>query len=160
MIQRIQSVYLLLVSIAGALMFIYPFVSLVPDSTGADPAIYFVSSLNIEVLLNGKSAVFMRLWPMVILNMIIITFALFALLQYKKRKTQIIYSHILLFLILGQIALIAFDVNTLNTAVGAGHSISFTVFTLLPLLQILFTRLATSAIKGDEALVRSADRLR
>ena len=61
---------------------------------------------------------------------------------------------------MGEIGLIIFDVNTLNNAVGAGHSISYTVFTLFPILQLVFTRLATSAIKSDEALVRSADRLR
>ncbi|MFN0189941.1 MAG: DUF4293 family protein [Bacteroidia bacterium] len=31
---------------------------------------------------------------------------------------------------------------------------------MFPILQIVFTRMATSAIKSDEALVRSADRLR
>ena len=160
MIQRIQSLYLFLVAVAGIFMFIYPFVSLVPDTTGADPSIYYVSSLKIEVLLNGASSVFMRLWPMVILNTIIVAFALFVIFQFKKRKTQIVYTYFLLFLLMGEIGLIIFDVYTLNNAVGAGHSISYTVFTLFPSLQIVFTRMATSAIKRDEALVRSADRLR
>lgn len=160
MIQRIQSVYLLLVALAGIFMFIYPFVSLVPNTPDAAPSIYYMSSLKIEVLLNGTSSVFMRLWPMVVLNTVIIAFALFTLIQFKNRKVQITYTYFLLFLLIGELALIVYDVNSLNNAVGAGHSISFTVFTLLPILQILFTRLATSAIKKDEALVRSADRLR
>ncbi len=160
MIQRIQSVYLLLVAIAGIFMFIYPFVSLVPNAPSADPSIYYMSSLKIEVLLNGTSSVFMRLWPMVILNTVIVAFAFFTMIQFKNRKVQISYTYFLLFLLVGEIALIAYDVNSLNNAVGAGHSISFTVFTLLPILQIVFTRLATSSIKKDEALVRSADRLR
>lgn len=160
MIQRIQSVYLLLVALAGIFMFMYPFVSLVPNTPDADPSIYYISSLKIEVLLNGTSSIFMRLWPMVILNTVIIAFALFTLIQFKNRKAQITYTYFLFFLLIGEIALIVYDMNSLNTAVGAGHSISFTVFTLLPILQIVFTRLATSAIKRDEALVRSADRLR
>lgn len=160
MIQRIQSVYLLLVALAGIFMFMYPFVSLVPNTPNADPSIYYMSSLKIEVLLNGTSSVFMRLWPMVILNTVVIAFAIFTLIQFKNRKAQISYTYFLLFLLIGEIALIVYDVNSLNNAVGAGHSISFTVFTLLPILQIVFTRLATSGIKKDEALVRSADRLR
>jgi hypothetical protein len=160
MIQRIQSVYLLLVALAGVLMFMFPFVSLVPSTQDAYPAIYHMSSLKIEELLNGTSSVFMRLWPMVVLNTVIIAFALFVIFQFKNRKSQITYTHFLLFLLLGEIGLIVYDVNSLNTAVGDGHSISFTVFTLLPVAQLVLTRLATTAIKKDEALVRSADRLR
>lgn len=160
MIQRIQSVYLLLVALSGIFMFIYPFVSLVPNTPDADPAIYYMSSLKIEVLLNGTASVFMRLWPMVILNTVIIAFALFTLVQFKNRKSQIAYTYFLFFLLMGEIILIIYDMNSLNNAVGAGHSISFTVFSILPVLQIVFTRLATTAIKKDEALVRSADRLR
>jgi Domain of unknown function (DUF4293) len=160
MIQRIQSVYLFIVALAGIFMFIYPFVSLVPNTQDADPSIYHMSSLKIEVLLNGAASVFMRLWPMVVLNTVVIAFSIFTLIQFKNRKTQISYTNFLMFLIIGEIVLIAYDVNNLNNAVGAGHSISFTVFTFLPILQIVFTRLATSAIKKDEALVRSADRLR
>jgi len=160
MIQRIQSIYLLLVAIAGIFMFIYPFVSLVPDGSSADPAIYHLSALKVEILNNGISSVLMLPWPMVLLNTLIISFSCIVIMQYKKRKTQIVFTHLLLLLLIGQIILIGYDVNKISYVAGVGHSVSFTVFTLFPILQIIFTRLATSAIKKDDNLVRSADRLR
>ncbi|MBL7923895.1 MAG: DUF4293 domain-containing protein [Bacteroidia bacterium] len=160
MIQRIQSVYLILVALAGILMYFFPVVSLVPSGAEAEPVIYHLSALKVETLLNGSSSLLMRYWPMVLLNALVIAFAALVVMQYKNRKKQITYTHMLLLLVLAQIVMIIYDVDLLLKVAGGAHMISYNAFSILPLLQILFTRLATSAIKKDEDLVRSADRLR
>lgn len=160
MIQRIQTIYLALVALAGILMYFFPFVSLVPETANADTVIYHVSALQVELLNNGVSSVFMRYWPMVILNTLIVAFSVYVILMYKTRSKQIKLSHLLLILILAQLTLVVYDVSSLKHVAGEGYMISYNVFSLLPLLQIVCTRLAAAAIRKDEALVRSADRLR
>ena len=160
MIQRIQTIYLALTAICGLLMYFFPLVSLVPANASAEPVIYHLSALEVNVITNGTSNVLMRLWPVVVLNALTIAFAVFTILQFKSRVKQIRFTHFLLILQLIQIVFIVFDVEKLSTVAGEGHMITFGVFSVLPALQLLFTRLATGAIKKDEALVRSADRLR
>lgn len=98
--------------------------------------------------------------PTLILTAVIIAFSVVTILQFKKRLQQIKFTHLLMILLIAQVLLLAFDVEQLRGVAGEGYMISYNVFTILPVLQIIFCRLATAGIKKDEALVRSADRLR
>jgi len=160
MIQRIQTIYLALTAICGLLMYFFPLVSLVPANELAEPVIYHLSALEVKVIANGTANILMRLWPVVVLNAITIAFSVFTILQFKQRVKQIRMTHFLLILLLIQIVFIVFDVEKLSKVAGTGHMMTFGLYSVLPLLQLLLTRLATGAIKKDEALVRSADRLR
>ena len=95
-----------------------------------------------------------------VLNAFPISFAVYTIIQFYSRVKQIRFTHFLLILQLIQILVIVFDVEKLSNVAGQAHMITFGVFSVIPALQLLFTRLATGAIKKDEALVRSADRLR
>jgi hypothetical protein len=109
---------------------------------------------------NGTESMLVRYWPTLILTAVIIAFSVVTILQYKKRLQQIKFTHLLMILLIAQVLLLAFDVEQLRGVAGEGYMISYNVFTILPVLQIVFCRLATAGIKKDEALVRSADRLR
>ncbi len=160
MIQRIQTVYLLCTAICGILMYFFPLVSLVPSDETASPAIYHISALDVKVIEDGNASILMRLWPVVILNALIIAFSVFTLLQFRQRVKQIRYTHLLLLMILAQLVFLIFDVEKLSKVAGPGHMMTMGIYSVLPLLQLICTRLATGAIKKDEALVRSAYRLR
>jgi len=160
MIQRIQSVYLLAVAVAGILMYFFPLVSLVPSSVSSSPVIYHMSVLQVEMLSGGQTSVYIRYWPSLILNAFIIAFSVYVILQYKKRPFQIKCANILMLLLIAELAILAFDVERLKSSAAPDHMTTYNVFTAIPIIQVILARLALSGIKKDEALVRSADRLR
>ena len=160
MIQRIQSVYLLLVAVIGVLLYGFPLVSLVPSQAGSSPAIYHLSALQVESLVNGTSVLYVRYWPTLILNALIIAFSVFTILQYKKRSFQLKCANGLMLMILVLLVLLALDIERLRSGAAASHMITFNVYTALPVIQVILVRMAAGGIKKDEALVRSADRLR
>lgn len=160
MIQRIQSVYLLLVAFCGLAMYFFTVVSLVPESVSSDSSVYHFNAMQVERISNGTSEVLMRPWPILVLNTLLVAGAVYVLLQFRNRALQIRLTHVLFLGVLAELVLILFDAESLKSSAGMGHMLSFNVWSTLPVLMLFFTRLALAAIKRDEALVRSADRLR
>lgn len=160
MIQRIQSIYLLAVAISGILMYFFPLVSLVPSAASASPVIYHLSALQVEILDGGQTSVYVRYWPSLILNAFIVAFSVYTILQFRKRPFQVKCANVLLLLIIAELALMAFDVERLKSSAAPDHMTAYNIFTAIPIIQVILARMAVSGIKKDEALVRSADRLR
>lgn len=136
MIQRIQTVYLALVFIvSGILSLVFP---LWKDATGID---YHVGRNTIYVLLFGLST----------------ALSVFSIFSYKKRQTQFVYNRlniILNFILLGLFVYQSLNLSgeTLVSEKGIGM--------FLPIVSIILLALANKAIKKDEDLVKSADRIR
>lgn len=160
MIQRIQSLYLLLVAFCGLAMYFFTVVSLVPEKVSADNSVYHFNALQVERISNDASELLMRPWPILVLNALLVAGAVYVILLYRNRTSQIRFTHILFLGALAELVLILFDAESLKSSTGMSHMLSFNAWSLLPVLMLLFTRLALAAIKRDEALVRSADRLR
>lgn len=136
MIQRIQSIYLVLAFIvSGVLSLILP---LWKDAAGNE---VLVGHSTLYVLLFGLSA----------------ALSIISLLSYKKRQTQFVYNRlniILNFILLGLFVYQSLNLSgeTLVSEKGIGM--------FLPIVSILLLALANKAIKKDEDLVKSADRIR
>lgn len=160
MIQRIQSVYLGLIALISVSLFFLPVVSLVPVSAGADQAIYHLSYMKAEMWLGGAVSVLVWFWPLVLLNILVALLTVWILLQYRKRRLQLRLSQLLFLLLVVLLVVVVYEVDVIGKTAGAGHRTTFSVFAALPVLQLFLCRLAARAIKKDEALVRSADRLR
>ncbi len=136
MIQRIQTIYILISAlILGSLYIWFPKVQ---DAAGA---------LVIE-----------RNEPLV-LGLIIgsVLLAIIAILNFKKRQSQFVFNRlniILNFVLLGVFVYRSLKVSgeTLVSEKGIG--------VLFPIISIVFLVLANKAIKRDEDLVKSVDRLR
>lgn len=136
MIQRIQSVYLLLVIIiSGALPF---FVTLWKDAEGA--AVVTLDEPIVFGMYAGSSAL-----------------AIIALFAFKNRKLQFVLGRIniiLNFILLGLFVYwslrVPGEMNISEKGIGM----------LLPIISIVFLVLANKAIMRDENLVKSVDRLR
>ena len=137
MIQRIQTIYLLLAFVVTGVL---PF--FIPLWTMADGKDYFFMQNQVYVVVLGLST----------------TLSLLSIISYKKRQNQFVIGR--LNMILNLILLGLFVYRSLNlsgeTLVVSEKGIGM----FLPIVAIVLLVLANKAIKKDEDLVKSVDRLR
>ena len=135
MLQRIKTVYIILASIcSGCLSF------LLPLWTVAD-ASYFAVDFKVYIALFMVSALL----------------SVVAVFKFKSRQTQFVLCR--LNIILNLILLGLFVYRLLNLP-GALEDAEKGIGLFLPVISIVLLVLANKAIKKDEALVKSVDRLR
>jgi peptidoglycan/LPS O-acetylase OafA/YrhL len=139
MIQRIQSVYLLLVVLLSIMLFFMP--------------VYSVESVEKP---HDFKIVFSTLY--VILNLVIAILALITIFLYKNRNLQVKLSNLNMLLICIFVGAIFYFAPQAKIDIDA--RVNYAIGCYFPLVQLAFTFLAIRAIRKDEQLVRSADRLR
>lgn len=150
MIQRIQTLYLLLVVILGTLLcFFSPVQFLLPDGTE-------------YIALHAFDK-----WPLAVMSVSIPLLALVIIFLFKRRLLQARLNIVNVILCLGYYALVALYVafvvkgyEPIDEIVLAGAEWYLNVWAAIPLVNIVLTMMATRRILKDEALVRAADRLR
>jgi hypothetical protein len=137
MIQRIQTIYLILAFvITGILPFLFPL------WTMSDGKEYFFMQNQIYVIILGLST----------------TLTVLSIFSYKKRQNQFVIGR--LNMILNLILLGLFVYRSLNIS---GETVLVSekgIGMFLPIIAIVLLVLANKAIKKDEDLVKSVDRLR
>ena len=132
---RIQTLYLILASVfSGILSFIFPF--------------HILNDIPIEIT---------KQYEYLILFLISTLLSVVSIFQYKKRQTQFILDR--LNMILNIILLGLFFYRSLNIS-GEYYNSEKGIGFLLPVFTIVFLVFANKAIKKDEELVKSVDRLR
>lgn len=136
MIQRIQTVYLFLASIAAIAFLFIPFGTIAYQGK--------------DMLLKGNMNPIFD-----VIVGIIITIAIIAIFLYKNRKNQ---SLLVLINIILSILFIGFEVFGAYT--HQKDNFHFSIGFILPVFVLIFNVLAYTAIKSDEKLVKSMDRLR
>ena len=146
MIQRIQSLYLLLAAGAGiATWFLDLFKATLNDNTVS----YF----------NAQSS-----YLVFVVYMLIVALALFCIFLFKNRKLQFRLTVLNIFLAIGAIALQYFKVQDFTNSLQASgkliSSSSYLPGAFLPVLILIFLILAARGIYKDEKLIKSLDRLR
>src|SRR5690606_23951330 len=135
MIQRVQTIYLALAFIvSGILSLVFPLWSV----NGVN---FRVGESTSYALMFGASA----------------ALSIISIFSYKKRQTQFVYNRlnmILNFILLGLFVYQSLNLSgeTLVSEKGIGM--------FLPIVSIILLALANKAIKKDEDLVKSADRIR
>ncbi len=147
MIQRIQTLYLLISAILIGLLFLLPFAEIAMDGV-----IYLFNYRGI--LLDGT----LKENGMAISVLMGIILALhgYAMLSFKNRIRQI---RVVVFTMLITIGLFGmFFFFTYYSFKGA--EISFKISMAFPLVAVILDYLAIRAIGKDEALIRSIDRIR
>ena len=175
MIQRIQTLYLLLVVILGTLLCIFsPVEFLLPGATD------YVSLHALDK------------WPLAVMSIAIPLLALVTIGMYKRRLLQVRLNIMNVVLCLGYYALLAlyvayivkgyeplgavnYQLSTVNCQLSTINCQLSTVncqlstvncewyltmWSAIPLVNVVLTMMATRRILKDEALVRAADRLR
>jgi len=158
MIQRIQTVYLFLAFIAIALLFAFPLAEFFSE-TGA----YIFSITGLKNMVPGepdafKSIVFL---PMIIVAAGIALLSLYTIFQYKKRPLQVKLTSAGVFASIALIMGIFFIyIPIIEKKINIVPNYLDSIGIYLPLIALVFMVMANRAIKRDEKLVRSADRLR
>ena len=150
MIQRIQTLYLLLVVVLGTLLCLFsPIQFLLPEGTD------YVSLLVLDK------------WPMAVMTIASPLLALVTIFLFKRRLLQARLNVVNVILCLGFYALLALytayiikGYETLGEMTMVGADWYLSVWAAIPLVNIVLLMMATRRILKDEALVRAADRLR
>jgi cytochrome c biogenesis factor len=155
MIQRIQSVYLLLAAIFSGLCFTGNIVKF-SDNPGNILAVRPISLVRIT----GNTLIehIEKLFPLTVLLIVIPIVSITTIFLYKNRKRQkILTSGLIALIILLIITLIYYSVTILHN-----YNVTFSpgIIMLFPVFMLIFTYLAYRGIRKDEELVRSCDRLR
>ena len=158
MIQRIQTVYLSLAFVAIALLFAFPLANFFSE-TGA----YVFSVTGLKNMVPGEVDAFkpVLFLPIIIVAAGIALIALYTIFQYKNRLFQIKLTNIGVLLAIALIMGIFFlyiPMIEKKIAIVPDYSKAFGIY--LPLVALVFLVMANRAIKRDDKLVRSADRLR
>ena len=154
MIQRLQSVFLILASGIVALLFVesFPFATITGGASMLDDA---DQAMLADGVFNVKDHI-----VLLILSVLGVLIPLIVLFLFKSRPVQLKINRIcialLILLLVLSVILLYRDYNLM--AVGTEVSIEYGY--LFPLLAILLLVLAQRYISKDERLVRSADRLR
>jgi hypothetical protein len=153
MIQRIQTVYLLLaLFLTGDLFFINL------ANLASETATYNLLYSGIEEVSSIPSTTVMPANALTILlgmTVLLITIIIF---MFKKRLLQIRIAGLTLGLLVGLSGLIFYFGKAGAKELAA--EVSYTPAIVLPLIAIIFIIMAIRAIGKDEALVKSLDRIR
>lgn len=162
MIQRIQSAFLFLAALCLSVIFMFPVVEF---NVRATPLPMYVTGFPPESLYN---AVVQKYWFLLFSLLLIatITLLLVALFSYKKRPRQLKLCSVSFFLTIIFLVLLCFLPDVIAGCIepgigkGAAKIVKLQWPVILPVLSLALNYLAVRFIRKDEALVRSADRLR
>jgi hypothetical protein len=150
MIQRIQSVFLLLAVIVQTVFIFLPLA-------------YFVSpDMDAQMLVSGvvdDEGLLMTTISLFILSILIVLISLATLFLYKKRTVQMFLCIDNIILNLGLIAVIVVLAHYFSKS-SAAVSSSYSWAIIMPGISAILHALAFRAIRKDENLVKSQERLR
>ena len=155
MIQRIQTVYLLLVS---ALFTALLFLPLAVISSGAVTYTFGVDGLQTTTT---PAEMAYSTWALFALAVLIALLPVIVIFLYKKRIRQLRICIFNTFLIIGFCALIVFFIWQFKTSPDLPNCKVFLRFWVsFPIVALILNYLAIRNIGADEAMIRSLERLR
>ena len=139
MLQRIQTIYLILAAVVtGVLPFVFPLWKLQSGTELTE--FYFMMEMSYAALF-GLST----------------TLSIVSILGFKKRQNQFVMGRLNIILNLFLLGLFVYRLLTLSGETTVSEK---GIGMFLPIVAIVFLVLANKAIKKDEDLVKSVDRLR
>ncbi|NVO20267.1 MAG: DUF4293 domain-containing protein [Bacteroidetes bacterium] len=157
MIQRIQTIYLSLAIIALGILFFFPLASFLSDLSYLK---FYITGVKNMAPGGDVPLSMMYVLPLVLLVIAVLFISVMSLLQYKNRPRQIKFTSIAVMLnILAILAILFVYVPIIERKTGVKPDYGY-LGIYLPVISLLFLVLANMAIKRDEKLVRSSDRLR
>ncbi|MDC1106929.1 DUF4293 domain-containing protein [Prolixibacteraceae bacterium] len=153
MIQRIQSLFLLLSAIVMAGLFVP---TLAWIKTKSETFAMELTKFTPQLPLNDADSA--SLMPLVIFVCLIIILSLVTIFMYSNRVMQIRITVINLILKLGVVG-VAYFYAVASAALIQGE-VMVNYVLVFPVIALIFDYLAIRSIGKDEALVRAADRIR
>ncbi|NND76978.1 MAG: DUF4293 domain-containing protein [Flavobacteriales bacterium] len=159
MIQRIQTVYLVLSAILLSLMFFFPIAEIKGDVQSYEFSAFGFASVAEDP--DALPAIIeTNVVPLYVWIGILVALIIFSIAQFKKRKTQLKLNRLIFLLTVGLIVFLFYEADrsvelfssSTNPLYKAGL---YFAFAALPLLF-----LANRGIKKDEDLIKSLERIR
>ena len=162
MIQRIQSILLLLSAIAMGLMLFFPLwqkVSIDPPEEARLDAFH----LSYDVLspaTGSKQSILKNTFYIALLGSLSAVISLYSIFQYKNRLRQIQLGSLNSLLIGMTLGLSTYFVLKAETLLEPTRQGNYLLGFYLPLASLLFNFTANRFIRKDEKLIKSMDRIR
>ncbi|NVN95208.1 MAG: DUF4293 domain-containing protein [Bacteroidetes bacterium] len=147
MLQRIQTVYLMLAFIASALLFTKLPIAIFPFPNGGD----------IPFIILGKYEV-INILPLILLNGALALLCFISVCLYGNRPLQ--FRLTMIGFLINVIFIIAIFFTADNMQNQVKVEAQYKLGAILPLISMVLLILASKAIRKDEKLVKAADRLR
>lgn len=145
MIQRKQSIWLLLAALCSAGVFLFPL---------------YKGEIKAGDVLQGKALMVPEHFPFVLIAAVMSVLPLVTIFMFRDRKRQVRMSAMGIVANLSFISLMLVTVTRLQSATPPVLSGSYGVGSVIPVMSIILLVMAILGIRGDEKLVRSVDRLR
>lgn len=156
MIQRVQSLYLLLITVLMSFLLIRPYADLTLDS---GESLLFRAHAVIMTYGNDLWEVYRTSVPVVLLALITGLISFCTIFFYNQRTLQIKICLLNAVLIIILIAVMLVYYLTIRNNLDIVR-ITFRIAMIYPVLSLIFCILAVRAIRRDEILVNSYNRLR
>ncbi len=159
MIQRIQSVFLLLAAICLTLTLFFPLAEVVAQTEKITLSAFNLTHLKINASGNEevvKEEQIIYVAGIIIVAIIVIFYSIF---QYKNRMKQIMLGALNSLLIGAALGLTLYLLFQISDEVKSGTRNFLLAFYLFP-VALIFNSVANRFIRKDEKLVRDADRIR
>ncbi|MBN1157979.1 MAG: DUF4293 domain-containing protein [Bacteroidales bacterium] len=156
MIQRVQSVYLLLVTV---LMSIFLVSSYAEITTDLNQTISFYTHAVQKYVATDASVTVMRTLPLVVLVLLTGIISFVNIFLFHKRILQIRICVLSSLLLVVQLVLICFYYSGIKSDFAPDQP-AFRIPVIFPVISIILNFMAYRAIHHDEALVNSYNRIR
>lgn len=147
MLQRLQSLYLLVAIVPYVLLFFFP----IAEYSTQD----VVNTFSLMGITNGNSN---STVPLIIVVCLLALSCLVTIFLFKKRPLQIKITAITLLVHMGFIAAVFYSADFIANKLGTEATYKAGMY--IALIPILFIVLAHRAIRKDEKMVNNTDRLR
>lgn len=144
MIQRIQSIWLLLAALCNAGLFYFDI---------------FHTEAAVNALIPATQLRINDHYPSLLIALVIIVLPLVAIFMFKQRKRQRMMAVLSMVFTIGFISSAIMRVTNFQNANPAAQG-SYSIGAVLPVIAIVFLAMAIRGINKDERLVKSTDRLR
>ncbi len=155
MIQRIQTVYLLLIVILSGFILFSPIADLISLITKLT---YLVDFKGISLVKPTGNTLESNIWGVTTISAVVPIIALITIFSYKNRVKQIRLSVINMIFMVGYYVVLFSYLWPACSRLQADCHLRITA--VLPIINLILTFLAIGAIGKDENLVKSLDRLR
>ena len=154
MIQRIQTIYLLIAAVMMAIFLFVPFAQFfTPD------ALYRFDAMGIQTIGDPATALSTSTWGAFILIALTAIISFIAIFMYNNRPLQMKMCIINVFFLITVYIVIFLYILTVKDDLQA-ESIVYSPYLIFPLVALMLDSIAFKAILKDEKLIRAADRIR
>ncbi len=156
MIQRVQSIYLILIFVLVGVMSFLPLVIFQTSDH-----IFYMNLFYFEGVEHLSFAVDLpNIWPIAALAIVLALLSVYSLFRFQNRKQQMLLNMINMLVNFGLLISIFLYADSVASFADVKGEVIYDVAAYFPIVTVLLLILANRNIRKDEKLVKESDRLR